>query len=138
MGAAAAGDLERLPFPLTGVERIELISGGGRPGECGIINISNENFIIIALIRPNMDQPVKPHECAHDHHEGAGGVCAPKCRCPHHKMVPLFIILIGLVFLAKGLGWLAPATADLLWPIGLVLVGLQKILGGLCKCCCQK
>jgi hypothetical protein len=49
-------------------------------------------------------------------------------------MVPLLIILIGLVFLLKGLGWLSASMTDILWPIGLIMLGGQKMFEGLCKC----
>ncbi len=62
-------------------------------------------------------------------------VPAKKCGCPHHKMVPLFIVLIGLVFLLKALAGLDAHTADILWPLLLILIGLQKMFGGMCKCC---
>ncbi len=57
------------------------------------------------------------------------------CRCPHHKMVPLGIVLIGLVFLLQALNVLAASTAAVAWPVILILIGLQKMMGGMCKCC---
>ncbi|MCX6714363.1 MAG: DUF5668 domain-containing protein [Candidatus Uhrbacteria bacterium] len=60
------------------------------------------------------------------------------CPCPHHKAVPLFITLIGLAFLLKALGYMSAGTVDIAWPILLVLVGLQKMMGGACKCCEMK
>ena len=60
------------------------------------------------------------------------------CGCPHHKMVPLFITLIGLVFLLKTLGTISMGFADVAWPVLLILVGLQKMFGRMCKCCSGK
>lgn len=57
------------------------------------------------------------------------------CKCPHHKMVPLCIALIGLVFLLQALGMIGVAFAEIAWPILLILIGLQKMSGGMCKCC---
>lgn len=56
------------------------------------------------------------------------------CKCPHHKMVPFFIVLIGVVFLLKALGVLSQGTADLLWPVILMAIGFQKLARGACKC----
>ena len=55
------------------------------------------------------------------------------CPCPHHKVGPLLIALIGLLFLLKALGYVAASTVDLAWPIALILIGLMK--SGMCKCC---
>lgn len=87
-----------------------------------------------------MDQqnPQQANACGHAH-GGVGGGCGcgghKMCPCPHHKMMPLFISLIGLTFLAKALGWLGATTADIVWPLLLVLMGLQKMFGHLCGCC---
>lgn len=61
-----------------------------------------------------------------------------KCACMHHKMLPLFIILIGLSFLLKALGVISVATNDYIWPILLILLGLKKMFCGMCKCCSTK
>jgi len=58
-----------------------------------------------------------------------------KCHCPHHKMTPLFIILIGLVFLLGALGTISITIANILWPIFLILLGITKWTGHSCKCC---
>jgi hypothetical protein len=57
------------------------------------------------------------------------------CSCPHHKMVPIFIVLIGLAFLLNALGVLSDRLTALAWPTLLMLIGLQKLFGGCCKCC---
>lgn len=57
------------------------------------------------------------------------------CKCLHHKMVPLFITLIGLVLLLKVLGIVSAGFADISWPVLLILIGLQKMFGGMCGCC---
>ena len=57
------------------------------------------------------------------------------CNCMHHKMVPLFIVLIGLVFLLGTLGLVSMMFTAITWPVLLILIGLQKMLGGMCKCC---
>lgn len=65
---------------------------------------------------------------------GDGG----SCKCPHHKLVPLFVALIGFVFLLGGMNVISKGLVDLAWPILLILVGLQKMCGGMCKCCGPK
>lgn len=57
------------------------------------------------------------------------------CKCPHHKIVPLFIVLIGLVFLLEALHLVTVATTDIVWPFLLILIGLMKMFGGMCGCC---
>lgn len=57
------------------------------------------------------------------------------CKCPHHKVMPLIIILIALAFLLKALNVLTVGTVDIIWPILLGIGGLTKLAGGNCKCC---
>ena len=56
------------------------------------------------------------------------------CGCPHHKVVPLCITLIGLAFLAGQMNWIAWSTANAVWPILLIIIGLTKLMGPGCKC----
>jgi hypothetical protein len=63
------------------------------------------------------------------------GMAGKKCGCPHHKMVPIFIALIGLTFLLNAVWVLSDQAAAVIWPILLILIGLQKIFGGMCQCC---
>lgn len=58
-----------------------------------------------------------------------------KCACPHHKMIPAGIIIIGLLFLLRGLGVISAEVNDIAWPIVLILIGLQKMFKNMCKCC---
>jgi hypothetical protein len=68
-------------------------------------------------------------------HEGmAGGMC----KCPHHKAIPLFIVLIGVVFLLQALGMITAQFAGIAWPVLIILIGLQKMFAGMCKCCAPK
>lgn len=57
------------------------------------------------------------------------------CKCPHHKMIPLFIILFGVDFLLGTLGVLNMYTVNIIWPILIILGGLMKMTKGMCKCC---
>lgn len=83
----------------------------------GVFNWYNKNKFIIK--QKNMC------ECH------AGG----KCSCMHHKMVPLMLVLLGLAFLLKAWGILSAGFVDVAWPVLLILIGLQKMMGGVCKCC---
>ena len=57
------------------------------------------------------------------------------CKCPHHKVVPLLVTLIGLSLLGKAMGWVGASTADVAWPLFLTLIGLMKLgEGKMCKC----
>lgn len=57
------------------------------------------------------------------------------CKCPHHKIVPLLILLFGLDFLFGALGWLSPEFVNVSWPVLVALAGLMKLTEGKCKCC---
>jgi hypothetical protein len=57
------------------------------------------------------------------------------CGCMHHKMIPLLIVLIGVVFLLGNLGKISMETVSIIWPALVILAGLQKMFSGMCKCC---
>lgn len=59
---------------------------------------------------------------------------AGACRCVHHKVVPILIILFGLSFLLGTLGYLDASFVRLAWPTLIILVGLVKLFSGSCKC----
>jgi hypothetical protein len=58
-----------------------------------------------------------------------------KCGCVCHKMSGVLIVLIGLTFLLSALNMLSPRAVEITWPILLILLGLKKMCGGMCKCC---
>lgn len=62
---------------------------------------------------------------------GSGKVC----RCPHHKVVPLLVVLFGLDFLFGNLGWLPTGFVNASWPLLVILAGGMKLGKGMCKCC---
>jgi len=62
---------------------------------------------------------------------------AGPCRCGHHKIVPVLVILIGLLFLLGALGILTGGFVSLVWPILLIIVGAVKLGSGSCKCYAQ-
>ncbi len=63
------------------------------------------------------------------------GMNPTMCKCPHHKIIPLAILLIGLAFLLQAFGVLSMMTVAIIWPILLIIIGLMKLTRGMCKCC---
>jgi hypothetical protein len=61
--------------------------------------------------------------------------CCGDCKCPHHKIVPWCIILIGLSFLLSQMNILTVGAVNMLWPVFLIIIGVVKLRGGNCKCC---
>ncbi len=57
------------------------------------------------------------------------------CGCPHHKVVPLLITVIGLSFLLQALNVIPASTAGIIWPVCLTLIGVMKLTSGMCSCC---
>jgi len=64
-----------------------------------------------------------------------GGMRANTCKCPHHKMIPLLVVLFALLFLLKALGTFSEYTVSIVWPILLGAAGLMKMFEYKCKCC---
>ncbi len=60
-----------------------------------------------------------------------GGVC----RCSHHKVIPGLVVLFGLTFLLGALGVFSAHAVSIIWPILVILAGLQKFGRDMCKCC---
>ncbi len=58
-----------------------------------------------------------------------------KCNCPHHKMVPLMVLLIGLTFLLGALNILSGQAVSIIWPILVIIAAGTKISSSKCKCC---
>ena len=58
-----------------------------------------------------------------------------KCFCACHKMVGLFIALIGLTFLLRALGAVSDRTVSIIWPFLVMLAGIQITFRNKCKCC---
>ncbi len=50
-------------------------------------------------------------------------------------MIPLFIVIFGVLFLLNSQGMVADDTVGVVWPILVILGGLQKLFRGMCKCC---
>ena len=61
--------------------------------------------------------------------------CRHDCKCPHHKMIPGIVILFGLTLLIGVLGVISLEAVSIVLPVLIILGGLQKMMGGMCKCC---
>ncbi len=57
------------------------------------------------------------------------------CKCCHHKVMPLGIALIGVLFLLGALNVLSGEIVNITWPAVLIVIGLAKLMGTKCKCC---
>lgn len=57
------------------------------------------------------------------------------CKCPHHKVLPAIIVLIGLDFLLGTVGVFTWGFVDISWPVLVIIAGLMKMNQGSCKCC---
>lgn len=63
-----------------------------------------------------------------------GSPQGPVCRCPHHSVFPVAVLLIGLLFLLQALYVVSMRFVELAWPI-LLMVGALSKLFGRCRCC---
>jgi hypothetical protein len=63
------------------------------------------------------------------------GSCGKDCNCPHHKAVPVFIVLIAIAFLLQAWGLVMDSTVSVIWPILLAAIGISKLMEGRCSCC---
>ena len=59
------------------------------------------------------------------------------CKCSHHKVMPILVILFGLTFLLGTLGTLTSGFVNIAWPVIVIAGGLMKLMdkSGMCKCC---
>ena len=70
--------------------------------------------------------------------ENTPNACVCKnCKCPHHKMVPVLVILLGLTFLLGNWEVLTPGAVNFIWPVIIILIGAMKLTSQMkmCKCC---
>lgn len=59
---------------------------------------------------------------------------ASHCNCSHHKVLPVFLILIGTSFLLSQLGIISPEVNGIVSPTLVILLGFAKLKGGSCSC----
>jgi len=58
------------------------------------------------------------------------------CRCPHHKLIPMVIFIIGLLFFLNAVNLvITTSVLNMLWPVALMIGGLTKMMSSRCKCC---
>ncbi|MEO6536086.1 MAG: DUF5668 domain-containing protein [Candidatus Paceibacterota bacterium] len=62
---------------------------------------------------------------------------ASSCRCGHHKIAPVLVILFGLLFLLEYFGTITASFTAMAWPILVIILGLVKLKSGSCKCYAQ-
>lgn len=57
------------------------------------------------------------------------------CKCSHHKVGPVLIVLFGLTFLLGAFNVITASAVNVIWPIIVTVGGLMKLGAGRCKCC---
>ena len=57
------------------------------------------------------------------------------CKCPHHKMGPWMLILIGIVLLLGAFNILDGMVQMIIVGVALIVIGATKLGGANCKCC---
>ena len=59
------------------------------------------------------------------------------CKCTHHKVIPVLVILFGITFLLGTWGTLDWSAVNVIWPVLVIVAGVMKWMerGGMCKCC---
>ena len=56
------------------------------------------------------------------------------CSCIHHKIIPLLVLALGLLFFFHGIGAVALRTVAILWPLLIIVGAVVKLISGDCKC----
>jgi hypothetical protein len=59
---------------------------------------------------------------------------AGHCKCPHHKVGAVLIVLFGLTFLLGTMGVLSGMFVAYAWPVLIIIFGLTRLMGGSCSC----
>lgn len=57
------------------------------------------------------------------------------CRCPHHSLTSIFLVLLALTVFLGNMDVIAEHTASMIWPVFLGLIGFQKFFSRRCTCC---
>ena len=57
------------------------------------------------------------------------------CGCPHHRMIPLLVVLFAIVFLLGAFDVLTQRVVSISWPVIVGVAGLMKLGESRCKCC---
>lgn len=56
------------------------------------------------------------------------------CKCPHHKVGAVLVVLFGLTFLLETMGVVSGMFVSYAWPVLVILFGLAKLKSGSCSC----
>ena len=67
--------------------------------------------------------------------EGAHCGGCKKCCCPHHRVISIVAILIALDFLLVAFKVYSIDTAQIIWPIIVIVAVIFKMITRRCKCC---
>ena len=70
-----------------------------------------------------------------DNMQNMGGGMKNMCKCVHHKVVPILVILFGALFLLGNWEIMSWDAVNMLWPILVIIGGVMKLTKGKCKCC---
>lgn len=58
------------------------------------------------------------------------------CKCPHHRVNGMLVALAALAYLLGHLEVISMDHANTVWPVLIMIVGLNKSFArGMCKCC---
>ena len=59
------------------------------------------------------------------------------CSCSHHKVFPICIIIVGILLIIGGFGWVTFSwmTWEIIIGALLVIKGVMKVMRNKCKCC---
>lgn len=57
------------------------------------------------------------------------------CKCSHHRVTGVLVVLFGLLFLGGNLGWWEGGVVNMVWPVLVIVGGASKLMAGRCKCC---
>lgn len=57
------------------------------------------------------------------------------CKCPHHKMGPVLIILLGLLWLLSALDVISLNIVSITLPVIIIVIGLMVLFRGDCPRC---
>ena len=61
-----------------------------------------------------------------------------QCRCPHHRFNGFLLALAALAFLLGNLDVITMHLANIIWPVCVMIIGVNKsLMRGMCKCCSQ-
>ena len=57
------------------------------------------------------------------------------CNCPHHKAIPVIILLIGLVILLSAFNLWSGQAETIVIGLLVIIAGFVKLKSASCKCC---